>query len=76
MKLEIFEIFDFSFIISFELCRPLAAKLRNLKLSKIAFQVVFSAKNVPRFSFGLLLAPKLKNQVGAIMAPLGSVTSF
>ena len=36
---------------------------------KMAFQVVFSAKNVPRFSFGLLVAPKPKKQGGAIMAP-------
>ena len=31
---------------------------------KMAFQVVFSAKNVPRFSFGLLVAPKPKKQGG------------
>ena len=54
MKLKIFEILDFSTVISIEICRPLVAKLKNLKLSKMAFQVVFSAKNVPRFSFGLL----------------------
>ena len=70
LKLKIFEILDFSTVISIEICRPLVAKLRNLKLSKMAFQVVFSAKNVPRFSFGLLVTQKLKNQVGAIMAPL------
>ena len=34
---------------------------------KMAFQVVFSAKNVSWFSFGLLVAPKLKKQGGAIM---------
>ena len=51
-------------------------KLRNLKLSKIAFQVDFSAKNVPRFSFVLLAAPKPKKQGGAIMAPPRVTTSF
>ena len=76
LKLKIFEILDFSTVISIEICRPLVAKLRNLKLSKMAFQVVFSAKNVPRFSFGLLVALKLKNQVRAIMAPSRSITSF
>ena len=43
---------------------------------KMAFQVVFSAKNVPRFSFGLLVAPKPKKQGGAIMAPPWVTTSF
>ena len=46
-------------------------KLRDLKMFNMAFQVVFSAKNVPRFSFGLLVAPKLKKRGGAIMAPPG-----
>ena len=41
----------------------------------MAFQVVFSAKNVPRFSFGLLVAPKLKKREGAIMPPR-ALTSF
>ena len=45
-------------------CRPLASKLRDPKLSKLAFQVVFSAQNVPLFSFWFLLAPKLKNKGG------------
>ena len=43
---------------------------------KMAFQVVFSAKNVPRFSFVLLAAPKPKKQGGAIMAPPRVTTSF
>ena len=43
---------------------------------KMAFQVVFSAKNVPRFSFGLLVAPKPKKQGGVIMAPPWVTTSF
>ena len=51
-------------------------KLRDLKMFKMAFQVVFSAKNVPRFSFGLLVAPKPKKQGGAIMAPPRVTTSF
>ena len=38
-------IFDFfSTIISIEICRPLATKLRDLKLFEMAFQVIFSAK--------------------------------
>ena len=37
LKLKIFEILNFSSIISIEICQPLAAKLRNLKLSKMAF---------------------------------------
>ena len=41
-------------IISIEICWPLAVKLRNLKLSKIAFQVAFGAKTVARLSFGKL----------------------
>ena len=40
---------------------PSAAKLRNLKLSKMTFQVIFMDKNVPDFSFELLIAPKLKH---------------
>ena len=54
----------------------LAAKVRNLRLFKMAFQVVFSAKNVQRFSFGLSFAPKLKKEGGAIMAPPRVTTSF
>ena len=42
----------------------------------MAFKVIFSAKNVPRFNFGLLVAPKLKNKVRAIMAPTRSFMSF
>ena len=71
MKLKILKILNFSTIILIENCRPLATKLRDLKMFKMAFQVVFSAKNVPRFSFGLLVAPKLKKRGGAIMAPPG-----
>ena len=41
----------------------------------MAFQVVFSAKYVPRFSFGLLVAPNLKNKVGALMPPPPRVTT-
>ena len=76
MKLKILKILNFSTIISIEICRPLATKLRDLKMFKMAFQVVFSAKNVPRFSFVLLAAPKPKKQGGAIMAPPRVTTSF
>ena len=76
MKLKILKILNFSTIISIENCRPLVTKLRDLKMFKMAFQVVFSAKNVPRFSFGLLVAPKPKKQGGAIMAPPRVTTSF
>ena len=76
MKLKILKILNFSTIISIENCRPLVTKLRDLKMFKMAFQVVFSAKNVPRFSFGLLVAPKPKKQGGAIMAPPWVTTSF
>ena len=76
LKLKILKILNFSTIISIENCRPLATKLRDLKMFKMAFQVVFSAKNVPRFSFGLLVAPKLKKQGGAIMASPRAITSF
>ena len=71
LKLKILKILNFSTIISIENCRPLATKLRDLKMFKMAFQVVFSAKNVPRFSFGLLVAPKLKNEGGHNGPPLG-----
>jgi len=43
---------------------------------KMAFQVVFRPKNVPRLSFVLLEAPKPKKQGGAIMAPPRVTTSF
>ena len=43
--------------------------IRNLKLSKMASQVDFSTKNVPRFSFGLSVAPKLKKQEGPFLPP-------
>ena len=60
-----------------EICYPLVAKLRKLKFFEMAFQVVFSAKNVPRFSFGLLVAPKMKKRGRAIMAPSPrALTSF
>ena len=72
LKLKILKILNFSTKISIEISRPLVTKLRDLKMFNMAFQVVFSAKNVPRFSFGLLVAPKLKKQGGAIMAPLGN----
>ena len=68
LKLKILKILNFSTIILIEISRPLATKLRDLKMFNMAFQVVFSAKNVPRFSFGLLVAPKLKKR-GAIMPP-------
>ena len=38
------KILNFSTIISIEICRPLATKLRDLKLFEMAFQVIFSAK--------------------------------
>ena len=71
-KLKTFEILNLSTIVSIEIYRPLAAKVMNLKLSKMAFQDAFSAKNVQSFSFGLLVALKLKKQGGAIMASPGS----
>ena len=76
MKLKILKILNFSTKISIEISRPLVTKLRDLKMFNMAFQVVFSAKNVPRFSFGLLVAPKLKKRGGAIMAPPRAITSF
>ena len=63
-KFKIFEILNFSTVISIDFCRPLAAKIRNLKSSKMAFQVDFSAKKVTRFNFGLLVAPKKKKHEG------------
>ena len=42
---------------------------------KMAFEVVFSAKNVPKFGFGLLVAPKLKKQGGPCWPPW-VITSF
>ena len=51
------------------ICRLLVAKPRNLEMFKMAFQVVFIAKNVQRFSFEPLVAKKLKKQWGAIMPP-------
>ena len=71
MKLKILKILNFSTTISIEISCPLATLLRDLKMFKMAFQVVFSAKYVPRFSFGLLVAPKLKKRAGAIMPPPG-----
>ena len=76
LKLKILKILNFSTIILFEISRPLATKLRDPKMFNMAFQVVFSAKNVPRFSFGLLVAPKLKKRGGAIMPPPRAITSF
>ena len=76
MKLKILKILNFSTKISIEISRPLVTKLRDLKMFNMAFQVVFSAKNVPRLSFGLLIAPKLKKQGGTIMAPSHSEESL
>ena len=76
LKLKILKILNFSTIISIEICRPLATKQRDLKMFKMASQVVFRPKNVPRFIFGHLVAPKPKNQGGAIMAPPRVTTSF
>ena len=42
-------------------------------MSKMAFQVVFSAKNVTKFIFWLLVAPNLINEGEAIMAPSPSI---
>ena len=64
VKLKILKILNFSTITLIEISHPLVTKLRDLKMFKMAIQVVFSAKNVPRFSFGLLVAPKLKNKGG------------
>ena len=58
LKLKILKIMNFFTTISIEICCPLATKIRDLKMFKMAFQVLFSAKNVPRFSFRLLVAPK------------------
>ena len=71
LKLKILKISNFSTIKLIEIFRPLATKLRDLKMFNMAFQVVFSAKNVPRFSFGLLVVPKLLKRGGAIMVPPG-----
>ena len=49
LKLKILKILNFSTIISIEICRPLATKQRDLKMFKMASQVVFRPKNVPRF---------------------------
>ena len=64
LKLKILKSLNFFTIISIEICHPLATKQRDLKMFKMASQVVFRPKNVPRFSFGLLVAPKPKNQGG------------
>ena len=63
----------FSIITSTKICRPLATKLRNLKLFKMFFQVDFSAKNVQRFSFELLVAPKLKKRLTTSFQSLGKI---
>ena len=76
LKLKILKILNFSTTISIENYHPLATKLRDLKMFKMAFQVVFSAKNVPRFSFGLLVAPKPKNRGGGHNGPPRVTTSF
>ena len=59
LKLKIFEFFEFPTVISIDICQLLTAKLRNLTLSKVATQAVIIAKNVPRFSFCLLVFQKL-----------------
>ena len=64
LKLKILKILTFSTIISIENCRPLATKIRDLKMFKMTSQLDFSTKNVPRFSFGLLVAPKPKKNKG------------
>ena len=64
---------NFSIITSTKICRPLATKLRNLKLFKMFFQVDFSAKNVQRFSFELLVAPKLKKRLTTSFQSLGKI---
>ena len=64
LKLKILKILNFSTIILIEICCPLATEQRDLKMFKMASQVVFRAKNVPRFSFGLLVALKPKKQGG------------
>ena len=69
LKLKFFKILNFSTIISIEICSPLATKQRDLKMFKMASQIVFRPKNVPRFSFGLLVAPKPKNQGGGHNGP-------
>ena len=51
-------------IISIEICRPLATKQRDLKMFKMASQVVFMPKNVPRFIFGHLVAQSQKTRGG------------
>ena len=35
----------------------------------MAFQIISSAKNVPRFTFGLLVAPKLKKETVHNVSP-------
>ena len=70
MKLKILKILNFStYMILTEICHPLATKLRDLIMFKMAFEVVFCAKNVPKFSFGLLVAPNPKNRGGGYNAP-------
>ena len=71
MKLKILKILNFSTIISIEICHPLGSKLRDIKMFKMAFQVVFGEKNVPMFSYGLLVTPKLKNEGEAIIPSRG-----
>ena len=53
------------------ICRLLVAKPRNLEMFKMAFQVVFIAKNVLRLRFLAFGIPKAEKRVGAIMAPHG-----
>ena len=63
-KFKILKILNFFTKIWIEICRPLATKLRDVEMFKMAFQVIFCAKNVPRFTFGLLVVQKLKNEGG------------
>ena len=64
MKLIIMKILNFSTITSSKICRPRATKIvQNM------FSGCFSAKNVQRLSFELLVALKLKYQGGGHNSP-------
>ena len=64
-------------MLSIENCHPLATKLRDLKMFKMAFQVVFSAKKFAKVQFCAFGSPKAeKTRGGAIMAPPRVTTSF
>ena len=72
-----FKILNFSTVMYIEICCPLVPKLRNLKMFKMSFYIFFSAKNVQKFGFGPLAAPKLRKEggEGGIM-PFQVKTSF